>query len=149
MNSYTLMLSRNLYGGALMAIANIKAVLHCDLDKVWNLVTSFENYSWRSDLTKIEVLTTGKKFVEHTKDGYATTFTITLFDPMKRYEFDMDSENMHGHWVGLFTYDNEKTIVDFTENVTAKKFVLKPFAGMYLKKQQAIYMADLKKALDF
>jgi len=49
----------------------------------------------------------------------------------------------------LFTYDNEKTIVEFTEDVTAKKFVLKPFAGMYLKKQQAIYMADLKKALDF
>ena len=130
-----------------MAMANIKAVFPCNLDKVWNLVTSLENYSWRSDLSKIEVIAAEKKFVEHTKDGYATTFTITLLEPMKRYEFDMDNENMHGHWVGMFTYDKEKTTVDFTENVTAKKLVMKPFVGMYLKKQQATYIADLKKAL--
>ena len=81
-----------------MTIANIKAVLNCDLDKVWDIVTSLENYSWRSDLAKIEVLTPEKKFAEHTKDGYATTFTITLFEPMERYEFDMDNGNIHGHW---------------------------------------------------
>ena len=96
-----------------MAAAAIKAVLHCDIEKVWNLITSLDNYSWRSDLSKIEVLTVGKKFVEHSKDGYATAFTITLFEPMKRYEFDMDNENMHGHWVGSFSYDNGKTVVDF------------------------------------
>ncbi len=56
-------------------------------------------------LSKIEALTIGKKFVEHTEDEYATTFTITLFELMKRYEFDMDNENMHSHWVGLFSYD--------------------------------------------
>ena len=130
-----------------MAIANIKATFHCDLEKVWNTVTSLESYSWRSDLTKIEVLEAGKKFAEHTKDGYSTTFTITLFEPMKRYEFDMDNENMHGHWVGLFSYGNEETTIDFTEDVTAKKLLLKPFVGAYLKKQQAAYVADLKKAL--
>lgn len=131
-----------------MAVSNIKVALNCDIDKVWNIVTSLENYSWRSDLSKIEVLTKEKKFIEYTKEGYATTFTITLFEPMKRYEFDMDNGNMHGHWTGLFSYDNGKTVVDFTEDVTAKKFVLKPFVGIYLKKQQAAYMADLKKALD-
>ena len=66
---------------------------------------------------------------------------------MKRYEFDMDNKNIHGHWVGLFSYVNEETIIDFTEDVTAKKLMLKPFVGAYLKKQQAIYLADLKKAL--
>jgi hypothetical protein len=131
-----------------MALANIKAVLRCDLEKVWNLVTSLENYSWRSDISKIEVLETGSKFIEYTNDGYATTFTITLLEPMERYEFDMDNENMHGHWVGLFTSDNERTVIDFTEDVTAKKLIMKPFVGAYLKKQQAAYMADLKRALE-
>lgn len=117
------------------------------MDQVWNTVTSLENYLWRSDLSKIEVIEAGKKFVEHTKDGYATTFTITHFEPMKRYEFDMDNENMHGHWIGLFAYENEKIVIDFTEQVSVKKLIMKPFAGMYLKKQQATYIADLKKAL--
>ena len=130
-----------------MAIANIKAVFPCELEKVWGFVTSLENYSWRSDLSKIDVLASGTRFVEHTKDGNATAFTVTLFDPMKRYEFDMDNENMHGKWSGLFSYNNGNTIIDFTENVTAKKLVLKPFVGIYLKKQQAAYIADLKKAL--
>ena len=130
-----------------MTIAKTKAVLLRNLDTVWNLVTSLENYAWRSDLKKIEVLAPGKKFVEHTKDGYSTTFTITRFEPMKRYEFDMDNKNMHGHWVGLFSYEDEKTTVDFTEDITVKKTIMKPFVGMYLKKQQAMYIADLKKAL--
>lgn len=130
-----------------MAIANIKAAFHCDLEKVWNTVTSLEDFSWRSDLAKIEVLEPGKKFVEYTKDGYSTTFTVTLLEPMKRYEFDMDNENMHGHWVGLFSCGNGETTIDFTENVTVKKLFLKPFVGAYLKKQQAAYVDDLKKAL--
>lgn len=130
-----------------MAASNIKATFHCELEKVWDAVTSLEKYSWRSDLSKIEVLEAGKKFVEYTKDGYATIFTITLFEPMKRYEFDMDNENMHGHWVGLFAYSNGETAIDFTEEVTAKKLFLKPFAGAYLKKQQAAYVADLQRAL--
>ncbi len=54
---------------------------------------------------------------------------------------------MHGHWVGLFSYEDEKTTVDFTEDITVKKAIMKPFVGMYLKKQQARYIADLKKAL--
>lgn len=85
-----------------------------------NVVTSLENYSWRSDISKIEVVKAGRKFVEYTKDGYATSFTITLFEPMKRYEFDIDNENINGHWIGLFSYDNQETAIDFTEDVTAK-----------------------------
>lgn len=130
-----------------MAVANVKVVLHCDLQKVWNTVTSLENYAWRSDLAKIEVLEDGKQFVEYTKDGYATVFTVTAFEPMKRYEFDMQNDRMQGHWVGLFSYENEETKVDFTEVITVKKMILKPFTGVYLKKQQAAYIADLKRFL--
>lgn len=130
-----------------MAIANTKAVLHCDVKQVWDTVTSLDDYGWRSDLSRIEVLEPGRKFVEYTKDGIATTFTITLLEPMKRYEFDLENENIHGHWAGLFSAEDGATQVDFTEDVKAKQLLLKPLIGLYLKKQQAAYMADLHKAL--
>ncbi|MBX4261205.1 SRPBCC family protein [Clostridium estertheticum] len=131
-----------------MAIANVKVTLKEDIKTVWKIVTSLENYAWRSDLRKIEVLEAGKKFIEYTKEGYATTFTITTFEPMKRYEFDMDNNNMCGHWTGLFSKTDNKTEINFTENITPKKWIMKPFVGIYLKKQQAAYILDLRKAID-
>lgn len=129
-----------------MAISNIKAALQCDVQKVWKIVTSVENYTWRSDLSKIEVLNE-KQFIEYTKEGYATTFTITVAEPYKRWEFNMENENMRGHWTGIFSQVEKQTEIEFTEDVTAKKFFMKPFVKAYLKKQQALYISDLKNAL--
>ncbi|MBX4263080.1 SRPBCC family protein [Clostridium estertheticum] len=131
-----------------MAIANVRVTLNEDIKTVWKIVTSLENYAWRSDLSKIEVLEAGKKFIEYTKEGYATTFKIITFEPMKRYEFDMDNINMCGHWTGLFSKTDNKTEINFTENITPKKWIMKPFVGIYLKKQQAAYILDLRKAMD-
>lgn len=130
-----------------MAISIMKAILEADIEKVWDTVTSCTNYAWRRDLSKIEVVEDGRKFIEYTKDGYATTFTITVFEPYKRYEFDMDNDNMSGHWTGFFTIEDGKVCIDFTEEVYAKKIFMKPLVGMYLKKQQAAYLQDLEKAL--
>lgn len=131
-----------------MAIANVKVTLNKDIKTVWDMVTSLDNYAWRSDLSKIEVLEAGKKFIEYTKEGFATTFTITVFDSMKRYEFDMENNNMCGHWTGFFSKTGNKTEIYFTENISPKKWIMKPFVGIYLKKQQAAYISDLRKALD-
>lgn len=38
-----------------MAISNIKASFQCNVQRVWAIVTSLENYSWRSDISKIEI----------------------------------------------------------------------------------------------
>lgn len=129
-----------------MARSRIKAIFQWDVKKVWEVVTSLENYEWRSDLSKIEVVS-DRTFIEYTKEGYQTTFTITRQDPFARWEFDMDNDNMRGHWVGIFTAREGVTEIDFTEEVTAKKLLLKPFVKGYLKKQQERYIADLKKAL--
>ena len=51
-----------------MAVSNIKATFSCDLKDVWEIVTSLDDYSWRSDLSKITRLNE-KQFVEYTKDG--------------------------------------------------------------------------------
>lgn len=129
-----------------MAVSNVTAFFQCDIQKVWEVVTSLTNYSWRSDLSKIEVIDESK-FVEYTKEGYATTFTVTAKEPYKRWEFDMENDNMKGHWTGVFTQKDGHTEIDFTEDVIAKKVFMKPFVKLYLKKQQTAYIQDLSKAL--
>lgn len=129
-----------------MAFSNIKAVLQSDIQTVWNVVTSVESYTWRSDLSKTEILSE-KQFVEYTKDGFATFFTITVTEPYKRWEFDMENENMKGHWTGIFTQKGEQTEIDFSEEIIPKKFFMKPFIKSYMKKQQTKFIEDLKKAL--
>lgn len=130
-----------------MAISNMKATFQSNIKKVWDTVTSLENYQWRSDLSKIEILN-DKQFVEYTKDGFATTFTVTVCESYKRWEFDMENSNMIGHWTGIFTEKDNLTEIDFTEEVTVKKFIMKPFVKSFLKNQQKLYISDLKKALD-
>lgn len=131
-----------------MAVSTIKAEFQCEVEKVWDIVTSLDKYSWRSDLDKIVVTVPTKEFEEHTKDGYVTKFKITAVNKYNRYEFDMENGNMQGHWVGIFSYKDGITVIEFTENVIAKKLIMKPFVGAYLKKQQAQYIQDLRNALE-
>lgn len=129
-----------------MAVSNAKALFPCDVKKAWEVVTDLENFSWRSDISKIEILNE-KQFVEYTKQGFATTFTVTVSEPLQRWEFEMENDNMKGHWTGIFMQKGDETEIDFSETVVAKKLFMKPFVGAYLKKQQALYIADLRRAL--
>ncbi len=130
-----------------MKRSSITAIFKSDIQTVWNIVTDNHNYLWRSDLSKIDTLEDGKTFIEYTKNGFPTTFTITLKKPFERYEFDMKNKNMKGHWVGTFTEAEGGTRIEFTEEVSVNNPVMSLFAGAYLKKQQAEYAADLRKAL--
>ena len=128
-----------------MATSNIKALIPSELRQVWDFVLDIENYAaWRSDLCKTEVIS-DKQFIEYTKDGYPTTFTVTLVEPYRRWEFDMENSNMKGHWIGIFTAKADETEIDFTECVEAKKLLIKPFVKSYLKKQQIQFVADIMK----
>ena len=130
-----------------MAISSIKALIPGELHKVWELVLDIDNYGvWRSDLSRAEVIS-DRQFVEYTKDDYPTTFTITLVEPYRRWEFDMENSNMAGHWTGIFTDKGSETEICFTECVEVKKWLMKPFVKSYLKKQQAQFVADIRKAL--
>ena len=129
-----------------MVSSNIKTVLQSDVHHAWDVVTTLEQYQWRSDLSRVEIVD-DRTFIEYTKDGYPTTFVTTVFEPCQRWEFDMENSNMKGHWIGVFTPKNGETEIEFTEYVTARKFFLKPFVKAYLKKQQTQFVADLKKAL--
>ncbi len=127
-----------------MAVSKIKAVLSASAKDVWGIVTSLENYQWRSDISRIEILN-DRQFIEYTKAGFPTTFTVTVSEPYKRWEFNMENSNMRGHWIGIFEEKDGQTEIDFIEDVTAKKLLMKPFVKAFLKKQQNQYIADLKE----
>lgn len=130
-----------------MTSSNIKCSFECDIESVWKIVTDIECYPiWRNDLGKVEIIN-DKEFVEYTKQGYATAFTITTTVPYSRWEFDIENDNITGHWIGVFTQKGEHSEIDLTENVAAKKPFIKPFIRGYLRKQQAQFISDLKKAL--
>lgn len=129
-----------------MAVSNIKVHFQADVQKVWNIVTSLKDTSWRSDLSKVEIVNK-RQFIEYTTTNYRTNFTVTAREEYKRWEFDMENDNIYGHWTGIFSFKDGITTIDFTEDVTAKKFFMKPFIKAYLKKQQALYVQDLEKAL--
>ena len=135
-------------GSVKMAVSNIKEIINSDIHKVWEVILAVDKYSvWRSDLSKTEIINE-KQFIEYTKDGYDTTFTVTVVEPYKRWEFDIENSNMKGHWIGIFTAKGNETQIDFTENVIPKKLFMKPFVKSYLKKQQTQFVLDLKKALE-
>ena len=129
-----------------MAVSRIKAVIPGDIHQVWDVVLSVEKYTWRTDLSKTERIHE-KAFIEYTKVGFPTTLTTTLLEPYRRWEFTVENANMKGHWTGVFTSRGKETEICFTEEVTAKKFFFRPFVKWYLKKQQARFVSDLKRAV--
>lgn len=131
-----------------MPTSHIKALIDNDIQKVWEVVFNVEKYKlWRSDLSQTAIINE-KQFIEYSQEHFATTFTVTVVEPYKRWEFDMENSNMKGHWIGVFTSIDDKTEIDFTEQITAKKFYMKPFVKSYLKKQQTQFVMDLKRILE-
>lgn len=130
-----------------MKKSTITATFKANIEEVWEVVTNNNKYDWRRDLSKIDVSIDGNSFTEYTKGNFPTKFNITLKKPYERYEFDMTNKNMNGHWIGVFSPLNNGTQIEFTEKVSVNNPIMNFFVGLYLKKQQALYIADLKKEL--
>ena len=130
-----------------MPVSSIKSTICAPLERVWDAVTDAAVYGWRSDLSRTEILGENR-FIEYSPGNYATYFTVASCIPGERWELDMENTNMRGHWAGMFRAEGEVTCVEFTENVTAKKFYLRPFVRSYLKRQQSRFIADLKAHLE-
>lgn len=126
--------------------SRIKATFPCNLQSVWQVVTSLTDYSWRSDVEKIEVISV-TQFVEITKSGYKTTFTVTRQEPFCLWEFDMENDHIKGHWIGAFSGNEKTTTIDFTEYIEPKKWFPKLLVNIYLKYMQVRYVRDLRQAL--
>ena len=84
-----------------MATSRVTVRFPCPVEQVWQTVTDLSRTAWRSDLARVEVLDEAH-FVEHTKSGYATYFTVTARDPLRRWSFTMENGNMSGSCEGIF-----------------------------------------------
>ena len=49
-----------------MIKSNIKKEFNCDIEKLQNIITDNTRYTWRSDLSKIEI-TDDRYFIEYNK----------------------------------------------------------------------------------
>ena len=115
-----------------MIKSNIKKEFNCDIEKLWNIITDNTNYTWRSDLSKIEIID-DKHFKEK----------------LEEYKFDIENTKINGKWIGIFKkLDNGNVLLDFTEEIETNNFVMKVLAKPYLKSQQKRYMKDLEKELN-
>ena len=129
-----------------MAVSSVTTHLPCPVERVWQTVTDLENTDWRSDLTGVDILDE-THFTEHTKSGYATTFTVTACEAPHFWAFTMENNNMSGRWEGVFEAEADGTRLTCTEAILAKRWWMRPFVRSYLKRQQQLYLMDLKKAL--
>ncbi|MCI8339407.1 MAG: polyketide cyclase [Lachnospiraceae bacterium] len=125
----------------------VTAQFPCDCKTVWDIVTDNENYSWRRDLSKIEIIDE-HQFDEYTRDGFVTHFEITAKEEYREYGFVMENKNMSGRWSGIFESRDDGTQITFTEEVQVNNPIMNLFVKGYLKKQQANYIADLRAAIE-
>ena len=130
-----------------MATSKVTAHFPCPVEQVWQTVTDLTNTAWRSDLKRVVVLDE-THFVEYTKSGYATNFTVTACVPLRRWAFTMENGNMSGSWEGSFeAAEGGGALLHCTETVKAKHWWMQPFVPGYLKGQQRLYLDDLRREL--
>lgn len=133
-----------------MRKSTIVAVFKADRKTLWDIITNNEEYSWRSDLERIEILENKNQFIEYTKGGFNTTFTITQKQPYTTYAFTMENQNFKGNWKGVFfEIENGGTRIEFTEEIEMKNTFVEilSYIIMPLKKMQKTYIRDLKRKL--
>ena len=118
-----------------MATSRVTECFPCPVERVWQVVTDLTNTAWRSDLARVEVLDE-THFVE-----------VTACEPLRRWVFTMENGNMSGSWEGVFESAEDGALLHCTETVNAKHWWMPPFVPSYLKRQQRLYLDDLRKEL--
>lgn len=116
-----------------MPTSKVAVHFFCPVERVWQTVTDLSNTAWRSDLKRVEVLDE-THFVEHTKSGYATNFTVTACEPLHRWAFTMKNGNMSDSWEGIFEAAEGGTRLHCTETANAKHWWMRPFVPGYLRR---------------
>ena len=129
-----------------MAISQATVEFSCPLETLWHTVTDLEHTAWRSDLARVEIQGEGR-FVEHSRSGYATSFTVTACNPLCFWAFTMENSNMSGSWEGHFEKTAGGSRLACIETVNARHWWMRPFVPGYLKWQQKLYLDDLRRIL--
>ncbi|MCR2032428.1 hypothetical protein [Anaerofustis stercorihominis] len=132
-----------------MRRSELVAAFKSDINTVWDVMTNNKDFSWRSDLDRIEILDK-ENFVEYTKDGFSTSFKITAKEKPHLYKFDMENKNFKGKWIGEFRETEDGGCeITFIEEIYIKSKVMEILSHLFmnLKKMQDTYVRDLKVKL--
>lgn len=129
-----------------MLTSKVTVRFPCPVERVWEVMTDRTNTAWRSHLARVEVLDE-THFVEYTKRGYATDFTVTACDPLCRWTFTMENGNMSRAWEGIFAATEGGAQLTCTETVHGKRWWMGPFVSGYLRRQQRWYLENLGREL--
>lgn len=122
-----------------------QAVFPYPAEAVYHAMADLSCWQWRSDLAGLEILENGNAFMEISKNGSRTHFTITEKQIGSRYAFEMEGEWFTGQWLGEFSAVPGGTRVVFTEKIRMKRWPLRLIAPLCLplKKMQKTYAIDL------
>lgn len=124
---------------------NLKSPSHI----VFEVMCNNEDFSWRSDLKRIDILNE-KEFIEIYPNDNQTTFKITKIEPDTYYSFDLKNKIFEGYWTGeLSPTSTNGTKLTLTEHIHVYNPIIRIFASMFmnLKKMQETYVHDLKVKL--
>lgn len=131
-----------------MITSELTASFACKPDRLYAVITDHEHFEWRSDLKNIETIDPGVRFIEYTKKGFPTFFTVTERKKNRRYAFKMENNNMKGRWTGILEEQDGETRLTLTEEIEhVKTPLMRLLAPIYLKRQQKRYVEDLKAHL--
>jgi len=122
-----------------------------DLKTVWDVVINNEDYEWRSDISKIEILDGGESWIEYSHKNDSTTFKTIAKNKNKEYSFSMYNAIFTGQFISKFQNSPcEGGKVEFIETISIKSPILKPLSYLFFDLQgfQNKYIYDLKKKLN-
>ena len=130
-----------------MASYETKTMFDCTVEKAFELVATVEKQmEWRTDLKEVEVISP-RQFIEHTKDGYSTYYTVTKMGYNQYWQRTFENENLEGFSLYTFIPKGNKTQFVMTEKARTSKLLMKPYVRNFLKGHQYHYIHNLKEAI--
>ena len=126
------------------------AVLHSDVNKVFNLVSDFKNQTtWRNDVKEVIVID-GNTWTEVPKKGTPITFKTKQKIQNELFEIEIiEPKNFSGYWVGTFEQTTAGTKVVFKEVVTIDNPLFRVMSLIFvdLDKTMEVYLNNMKTKL--
>lgn len=123
-----------------------------DIQTVWDVITNNEDYDWRSDVSKIEILDNGDSWIEYSsKDNSIISFKVSKKNIAKEYCFSMENPIFTGQFESKFESSSPSGArIEFIESISIKNPLIKPLSYLFFNVQafQDKYISDLKSKLN-
>ena len=132
-----------------MRKAGVWAIYDADVKAAWNVLTSREDVSWRTDLKKIEYRRDKDDFVEYSNDGYQLGFIVTEERPYEYYEIETWSLETKGKRSFEFEQlEDGTTRVVMREETKIKPFFIEWLSRIFMPMEK-ILTTHLEDARDY